>query len=127
MRNQCLKRKRRRMQNGEVVNKTTTTNGEYLHHPSLLKETRVERVKAVKDQDGEMTVYVYNGETNGIVPVKVERVKYPKDGIVVTSRVRNGIVIMMNMMMIGTGEDHRRSRHGGHGRNLVIPLLVHQQ
>lgn len=41
--------------------------------------------------------------------------------------VGNGIVIMMNMMMIGTGEDHRRSRHGDHGRNLVIPLLVHQQ
>lgn len=115
------------MENGEVVNKTTTTNGEYQHHQSLLKETRVERVKVAKDQDGEMTVYVSNGQTNGMVLVKVERVKYPKDGIVVTSRVRNGIVIMMNMMMIGTGEDHRRSRHGDHGRNLVIPLLVHQQ
>jgi len=92
----------------------------------LLKETRVERVKVVKDQDGEMTVYVSNGQMNGIVPVKVERVKYPKDGKIVTS-VRNGIVIMMNMMMIGTGEDHRRSRHGDHGRNLVILLLAHQQ
>jgi len=96
------------------------------HHPSLLKETRVERVKAAKEVDGEMTVYVLNGHSNGIVLVKVERVQHPKYGKIVTS-VRNGIVIMMNMMMIGTGEDHPRSRHGDHGRNLVIPLLVHQQ
>ena len=126
MRNQCLKKKRRIMENGEVVNKTTTTNGEYLGHPSLLKEAKVERLKLAKEVDGEMTVYVSNGETNGIVLAKAERVKHPKDGIVVIC-VRNGIVIMMNMMMIGTGEDHRRSRHGDHGRNLVIPRPIHQQ
>ena len=73
-----------------------------------------------------MTVYVSNGQMNGIVLVKAERVKHPKYGTIVTS-ARNGIVIMMNMMMIGTGGDHRRSRHGDHGRNLVILLLVHQQ
>ena len=72
-----------------------------------------------------MTVYVSSGEMNGMVE-KVERVKYPKVGKIITS-VRNGNVITMNMMMIGIGEDQRRSRHGDLGRNLVILPPIHQQ
>ena len=119
MRNQCLKRKRRRMGNGNK----TTTNGEDLHgHQSLPKEARAERLKAVKDQDGEMTVYVSNGQTS--ILVKVEKVKRPKDGIVVTI-VRNGIVIMMNMMMMIGLEPI--SQHGVRGKSLVTPHPNHQQ